>query len=273
MNASIDSMENAIAYYSTIIAKQADGVDGNTAIMAGHQVLGPNGTPVNLGIFPEATAEAARSIQKITKETSTVRTKVFTLIDDKRWLDDNHIREAFWDNQNKTSTPLSIGTGESMLDSFALGERRIHSNLQGLWSEKALMTKFTSRLKRQTGLKELINNDMKEILHWEQGNGIEREVCMNDGCNINGCSREVIEMLIELSQRGIKRLIMFVPNSCEIGINHACEIACNNPEVFFNNQKIVVHNCFLNSGLSKSGKTPPKTTEEVFKNCTVSFHK
>lgn len=272
MNTHITSMEDVIEHYSSVIKNQADGIGGNTVIMGGHQVLGANGDLTNLGVFPEVTAEVARSIQNITSNIASARTQLFTLIDDKRWLESTEIREKFWEHQSNNNAPLSIGNNENQLESFALGKDRIQPGLQGLWSEKALMAKFSSRLKRQKGLKKLVNREIAEILAWETGNGIEKEACMSDGCNINGCSREVIEMLSELSRRGIERLIMLVPNSCETGINHACEIACNNPEIFFKNKKIVVHNCFVNSGLARSGGTPPKTVHEVFANCTTSTH-
>lgn len=272
MSNTFTSATEIIQHYTNLIKKNSDNTNGDTAIMAGHQVLTANASLANLGIFPALTADIARTIQNNVQSTSGKVVKLFTLIDDKRWLDSSEVREDFWNKQKEENT-LAIGLPKDTLESFCLSEKRIDNALYGLWSEKALMTKFSSRLKRVPGLKNLVNNQVAEITAWEQGSGVEKEACMSDGCNINGCSREVIEMLTELSKRKIARIIMLVPHSCESGIEHACEIATSNPATFFGNDVAVkVHNCFLNSGLARLGGIIPQTETEVLKYCSTSSH-
>jgi hypothetical protein len=233
--------------------------EGITAVMAGHQVLDPQGTPCNLGAFPRVTKEIGRRIQQ---EVGTSRMKLFTLIDDKRWVADPNVRLEFWSNQ--ISNPkMAIGVGNELLKSYSLGQKKEVNELRGLWSEQALMSNFNMRLQREKGYKAAINKMMLGISALRTTNIIQEQCMLQDGCAINGCSREVIEMLGELARRRIQNVILFIPNSCQLAVSDACDIATSDKGTFLGGASMNIHAIFLNSGLGRSGGKIPMTEEDV----------
>ncbi len=246
------------------ISDDLEETQGNIAIMAGHQVLDTDGHPVNLGIFPSLTAEVGRAIvHRIQGQ----RIKLFTLIDDKRWLEDEGTRRKFWSEQIANPS-MAIGARNNMLESYVPGKNRFIEQLRGLWSEQALMSKFNMRLRREEGFKDAVNSAIEEINIFRDATPMA-ETCMRDGCAINGCSREVIEMLGELSRRKIESLILFIPNSCKVAVSDACEIATSNAKIFLEDSAMRIKAIFLNSGLNRAGLSTPMSAEQVMEGAST----
>jgi hypothetical protein len=264
-----------LEYFSNIITNQSDGISGPTAIMGGHEILLNANRFRDLGIFPKRTLELAKEIA------SNARLQIndihlFTLIDDKEA--GKKARTNFW-NQHRYSLydayeDISFYKSELLEPIMLRSVSAVRKRDRGLWSEQRLCNMFRKRLSKSEELSTNVANASNEIKSWRSG--IDT-TCDTGVCGLEPCSREVIEVIAQLCNKGYQRVIMLVPDACTHFVDDAAEVICEESvakKIFETDTECRIYNCFLNSGKALIGgnRVIPQSDEDIFNVSNISSH-
>ncbi len=232
-----------------------------TAILAGHNLLTPQGTLSDItGIFPEFTWDLAWDIAKELRD-ALVHLRIFTTINDWKLLKqtsandntENHIRSNFWKSY-KLPESEDPEKKKLLLPTKVLEGKEA----EGVFSEIYLQKLFSRRRAKE--------KDFKVTMDYLFSS--EENIC-DSTCHRDKCSSEIIILIPYLFNAGIRKIINFIPGECINPVFRANEIVKKGVKVILPESftEMEVHNVFLNS-------VEPFEEEDLFqvKPINYSYH-